>query len=88
MIASLIALWAAIAWLGIAGPAALDTQKDGPFCEFCSVSRGVTIEISLAIPVAISGYWCWISDHYPISRITCVTIFVTHCLLSNVQASR
>jgi hypothetical protein len=49
--ATLVAGWSAIAAIVIAGPAALDTAKNGPF-------------------FSISGYWCWISPHYPAERIT------------------
>jgi len=49
--ATLVAGWSGIAAIVIAGPAALDTAKNGPF-------------------FSISGYWCWISPHYPTERIT------------------
>lgn len=49
--ATLVAGWSGIAAIVIAGPAALDTAKNGPF-------------------FSISGYWCWISPHYPAERIT------------------
>jgi hypothetical protein len=74
MVASLIALWAAIGTLVIAGPAALDTKKHGPFCEYCNVPITLPANI-LVVPVAISGYWCWISSYYPVSRITCVNLY-------------
>ncbi|KAI0344550.1 hypothetical protein BDW22DRAFT_1482756 [Trametopsis cervina] len=57
MIALLVALWAAIGTLVIAGPAALDTKKNGPF-------------------YAITGYWCWISEEYSISRYTLDYMFM------------
>jgi len=49
--ATLVAGWSGIASVVIAGPATLDTAKNGPF-------------------FSISGYWCWISPHYPTERIT------------------
>ncbi len=69
MIASLVAVWAGIATLVISGPAALPTKKDGPFCKFQDDDFSLTGP-NVIFLVAISGYWCWISDQYLLSRIT------------------
>jgi hypothetical protein len=67
---TLIGVWLLVGFLVVLGPAAIQKfATKGPYCKYTRLIFSFNPPTITLFPVGISGYWCWISDPYPSSRI-------------------